>query len=124
MKPLLSPAQAARLLDEVIYERVVDAIDLRAIHAFECELSQLLLDLGPMAESPLGAAKVMIEAALARLPSDPRRYLSPGGYADDDCPLCSLDADAPDAPDARRPEPAHAARDPVAKPATRPAQRS
>ncbi len=37
--PLLAPEQAGRLLDEIIYERVLGCIDVDALLTFECELS-------------------------------------------------------------------------------------
>jgi hypothetical protein len=87
--PLLAPDKAARLLDDVIYERVLDCIDLDALFAVEVDLWAALSECDATDDDHMVKllAKQMIERALGRIPDDPRRYASvqPFGF---DCPDC------------------------------------
>ena len=79
--PLFSPAQAAALLDQVIYEQVLESIDLDAIYRLERSLAVLLAELpGMTAEHVPDALRALIDRALLRLPGDIRRYLRHGPF--------------------------------------------
>ena len=88
--PLIAPEHAARLLDDVLYERVLDCIDLQKLFLVEVELWVALAecDIAETDEAAKQLAKQMIDRALRRLPDDDRRYslLPPFGPACADCP--------------------------------------
>jgi hypothetical protein len=74
--PLVTPAQAASLLDEVIYEQVVECIDLDALYRLEHSLTLLVGELDGIADDRVcKTAKAMLARALRRLPDDVWRYL-------------------------------------------------
>jgi hypothetical protein len=74
--PLVTPAQAASQLDEVIYEQVVECIDLDALYRLEHSLTLLVGELdGITDERVCETAKAMLARALRRLPDDVWRYL-------------------------------------------------
>ena len=74
-----TPAQAARLLDEVIYEQVVECIDLDALCRLEHSLTLLVGELDGISDDRVcETAKAMLNRALRRLPDDVWRYLRPG----------------------------------------------
>lgn len=82
---MIAPEQASKLLDDVIYERVLRHIDIEGLHAFEIELWLALHDCG--IESDTGAqARELIDRALARFRDDPVRVMRSGPFAD--CDLC------------------------------------
>jgi len=90
-EPLMTPDQASKLLEEVIYERVVSFIDTELLFAFEQEL-WFAYDVAGCADEedvPM-IVKALIDRALMRFCDDPRRYIDIGGPADldDDCELC------------------------------------
>lgn len=90
ISPLMSPLRAEVLLADVIYERVVECIDLVRLADIEHELAELHADQPPCDRAASDAwARSTIESALARLPADPRRYLQFG-----DCGLCAAEAAA------------------------------
>lgn len=65
--PLLAPDKASKLLDEVIYERVLGCIDVDALLHFECELSCAFDECGFRdSVHALDLAKDMIDRALHR----------------------------------------------------------
>ena len=97
--PLLAPAQASKLLEEVIYERVLDFIDLDGLFAFERELWCAYDDAGVADEADVPKlVKAMIDRALLRFCEDPRRYIDFGPCAPfgsdpfGDCELCEQEA--------------------------------
>lgn len=96
--PLLLPEQADRLLEEVIYERVLSCIDLDALLAFESELGCAFDQCGVVGDDKLAQlAKEMIDRALRRICDDPRRYAyMPGALSCDEepsgCELCDDEA--------------------------------
>jgi hypothetical protein len=66
--PLLAPDKASKLLDEIIYERVLACIDVDALLHFECELSCAFAECrfdGAAGSSEL--AREMIDRALHRV---------------------------------------------------------
>lgn len=88
--PLLTPAQAAGLLDQVVYEQVLECIDLDALYRLEQSLTMLVGEIEGIPDDRIcDLATAMLDRALLRLPDDVRRYLRaadwpPGG----DCELC------------------------------------
>ena len=95
--PLLTPAQAATLLDQVIYEQVLECIDLDALYRLEQSLAMLVGEIeGVPGEHSCELATAMLDRALLRLPDDVRRYLQAADWpALGDCELCG-EAERPD----------------------------
>jgi hypothetical protein len=94
---VIGPEQASKLLDDVIYERVLKHIDIEGLHAFELELWVALQDCG--IESDIAAkARELIDHALARFRDDPVRSMEPFGG----CELCEEEALAHARPAPRR----------------------
>jgi len=98
--PLLPPARAARLLDDVIFARVAELIDLPRLYDLEALLALQLESLGVEGEGARATAKAMVDRALARIARTSRRWTrrapprtaaNAGGTADADA-----DADADD----------------------------
>ncbi|HEY5926715.1 MAG TPA: hypothetical protein VIV11_33745 [Kofleriaceae bacterium] len=85
--PLLAPDKAAKLLDDVLYERVLGCIDLEALFMIEVDLWVALSDCEGDDEATKHVAKDMIDRALRRLPDEERRYgmMRPFGM---ECPDC------------------------------------
>ena len=105
--PLLAPAQAAVLLDQVIYEQVLECVDLDALYRIEQSLTMIVADFEGDADRAGDVAKAIIDRALLRIPDDVRSYLhAVSGPPFDDCELCDEEA----CPRERPPKP---------KPATR-----
>jgi hypothetical protein len=95
--PLLAPAQAAILLDQVIYEQVVECIDLDALYRLEQSLIMIVADFEGDAGRAGDVAKAIIDRALLRIPDDVRSYLhAMAGPPFAGCELC--DEEAPQAP--------------------------
>ena len=73
---MLSPIQASSLLELMIYERVLECIDLDALYRVEQGLMSTVSDVvGVSLEQASYAAKSMIDRSLLRLPSHARSYL-------------------------------------------------
>ena len=86
--PLLAPDQASKLLDDVLYERVLGCIDLQALFMVEVDLWVALSDACIAdEEGAKRVAKDMIDRALRRLPDEERRYgpMRPFGFECEDC---------------------------------------
>ena len=82
MTALLTAAQAARLLDEVIYERLVELVDFDGVWRLEQSLAMELGQLDGLADDAVDElSKGMLDRAFRRLGDDPRRYtnISPFG---------------------------------------------
>ncbi len=90
--PLLAPEHAAKLLDEVIYERVLSFIDLDALYEFEQELWCAYEEAGVTnTEDVPRIVKEMVDRALMRFCEEPRRYVDFRGESPlpfGDCELC------------------------------------
>ena len=71
----MSPALAAKLLDDVLYQRVLDCIDLEALAHLEQELWAAVYDGGTNEDDSLRVAHEMLDRAFERMQRDPRRYL-------------------------------------------------
>ena len=79
--PLFTPTQAAALLDQLIYEQVLESVDLDALYRLEQSLTMMVGELHgvPFAQAT-ESAKAVIERCLVRLPDDIRRYLRAGPF--------------------------------------------
>lgn len=80
---------APKLLEDVIYERVIRHIDVAGLHRFELEL-WLSLREHASEEMSFGTARAMIDRALDRFRTDPRRIESDSPFGD--CELCAEEA--------------------------------
>jgi len=79
--PLFTPLQAAALLDQLIYEQVLEAVDLDALYRLEQSLTMMVGELHgvPFAQAT-ESAQAVLERCLLRLPDDIRRYLRAGPF--------------------------------------------
>lgn len=75
---------ASKLLDDVIYQRVLSCIDLEELALLEQELWTSIYATGPGDEASLRLAREMLDRAFARVQRDPRRYVLQG----DDGSIC------------------------------------
>jgi hypothetical protein len=83
---------AAKLLDDVLYARVLECLDVRKLFMIELDLWVALCESqGEPEQRARALAKDMIDRSLARVVGDPDRYepLEPFGM---DCELCGDDA--------------------------------
>jgi hypothetical protein len=73
--PLLAPDQASKLLDDVLYERVLGCVDLEALFMVEVDLWVALSECEVADdEAAKRVAKDMIDRALGRLVGEECRY--------------------------------------------------
>lgn len=88
--PLLTPAQAQVLLDQVIYEQVLACLDLDALFRLEQSLTTLIGELDGIADDRVcELTKAMLDRALLRLPDDVWCYLRAGdGPPGGGCAAC------------------------------------
>lgn len=101
--PLIAPHQAAVLLDQVIYEQVLECVDLDALYRLEQSLTMMVADYDRDRAGEV--AQAIIDRALLRLPVDVRSYLHAiAGPPFDGCELC--DEEPRPAARASRPRPA------------------
>lgn len=103
--PLLTPAQAAILLDQVVYEQVLECIDLEALYRLEQSLTMMVGELEGVPDDHVGdMATAMVDRALLRLPGDVRGYLRAAGWrAPEGCELCEDEARSSNQAPARPP---------------------
>ena len=74
--PPLSAGQVADLLDQVIFEQVIECVDLDALYGVEQSLMMLVGEIdGIAADQICDLATALLDRALLRLPKDVRRYL-------------------------------------------------
>ena len=73
-RPLLAPDRAARLLDDVIFTRVAELIDLAALYDLEAMLALQLDNLGVGEDHARTLAKAMVDRALMRVARTSRRW--------------------------------------------------
>jgi hypothetical protein len=79
--PLFTPAQAAALLDQLIYEQVLESVDLDALYRLEQSLTMMVGELhGVSFAEATESATAVIDRCLLRLPDDIRRYLRAGPF--------------------------------------------
>ena len=83
--PLLAPEHAAKLLDEVVYERVLALVDLDGLYRFEQELWFAFHECGIEGDHVPELVKDMLDRALVRALGDPRRYAT---FGPPECSLC------------------------------------
>jgi hypothetical protein len=100
--PLIAPGDAGKLLDEIIYERVLSCIDVDALLTFECELSSAFdecdFDGDPAAPD---LAKEMIDRAMHRAREERWEAHLRGSRSCDSLPWdCELCEEAPVKPSA------------------------
>jgi hypothetical protein len=87
--PLLPPAHAAVLLDEVIYEQVLECVDLDALVRLERSLVLMIGEIDDVSDDRArDLAMSMIDRAVVRLPDDVRGYLKVANLLSLDCELC------------------------------------
>ena len=91
---LVTPAQAAVLLDHVIYEQVLECVDVDALVALEQSLTLMLGEVdGVPCERARQLATSMLDRAILRLPDDVRRYMRAAHVLSfDGCELCEEEA--------------------------------
>ncbi len=72
---MITAELAGKLLEDVIYQRVLGCIDLDELSLIEHDLWASLYDLGPSDDEAWQLAREMLDQAFARIQRDPRRYL-------------------------------------------------
>ena len=94
LPPLLTPVQAAVLLDQVIYEQVLECVDLDALYHVAQSLDSMIGEIDGVASEHVGElARSILDRALLRLPDDLRGYLRVSEWAArEDCVLCQAEA--------------------------------
>jgi hypothetical protein len=92
--PLLTPTQAAVLLDQVIYEQVLSCIDLDELYRVGHSLTAMIDELDGIPGDRAGdLARSILDRAILRLPDDLRGYLRVSELAARDaCFLCEEEA--------------------------------
>ena len=93
--PLLTPGQAATLLDQVVYEQVLECVDLDALHRVQQSLTMMMGELDGVPDDHVeDMAADMLDRMLARMPRDLRTYLQATNWAPfGDCELCEDEAE-------------------------------
>jgi hypothetical protein len=94
LPPLLTPIQAAVLLDQVVYEQVLECVDLDALYRVAQSLDTMIGEIDGIADDQVGElARSMLDRALLRLPDDLRAYLRVSEWtARENCVLCQAEA--------------------------------
>ena len=94
LPPLLTPAQAAALLDQVVYEQVLECVDLDQLHHVAQSLDSMIGEIDGIADDQVSElARSILDRALLRLPDDLRGYLRVSELAArEDCILCQAEA--------------------------------
>ena len=94
LPPLLTPAQAAALLDQVVYEQVLECVDLEQLYHVAQSLDSMIGEIDGIPDDRAGdLARSILDRALLRLPDDLRGYLRVSEYAArDECILCQAEA--------------------------------
>lgn len=72
---MIAPDVAGKLLEDVLYQRVLDCIDLEGLSELEQELWGAVYDTGSSDDESLRIARELLDRAFARIQRDPRRYL-------------------------------------------------
>jgi len=91
--PLMSKEQATKLLEEVVYERVLACVQLMSLFRFELDLWVAVHEAGlGDEERSREIASEMIDRALHRVADDEQRYA-----LFDQCEVCGDDAPKPSA---------------------------
>jgi hypothetical protein len=87
---VITPEKAGKLLDEVVFERVVSFVDLQGLCLFQQELEFSLIEIGVDYDEVAQVAREMVDNALQRLSEDERLVAYEGGFTD--CDLCEAEA--------------------------------
>jgi hypothetical protein len=91
--PLLTPAQAKDLLEQVLFEQVVECLDLDALYRLEQSLTMLVGEIDGVASDKVAdTARAMLDRALLRLPDNVRAYLNMTSLLSSHCELCEDEA--------------------------------
>ena len=92
--PLLTPAQAAALLDQVVYEQILECVDLDALYHVAQSLDTMIGEVEGIPDDRVGElARSILDRALLRLLDELRGYLGVSEWASrDDCVLCQAEA--------------------------------
>jgi hypothetical protein len=90
--PLMSPEQAAKVLERVIYEQVASCIDFELLQTTEHELCFALFDVGVDTDDVQALAAQLIDVALDQLKRDARRTIDVRSSPFPDCDLCEEEA--------------------------------
>jgi len=88
---VIGTEMATRLLDDVIYQRVLGCIDLEELALLEQELWMSVRAVGRDADESLQHAREILDRAFARIQNDPQRYVL--GF-DDPAACAPLEPDA------------------------------
>lgn len=91
-QPLIAADVASKLLDEVIYERVLSFVDLDGLFDFEQQLWHAVRESGIAENEIADRVKDMVDAALKRLVDEPQRYMTLAAGDGFDCELCEEEA--------------------------------
>src|SRR5262249_45068442 len=93
LPPLPTPAPAPVLLDQVIYQQVLECVDLDALFHVAQSLDSMIGEIGGIPDDRIGEhARSMLDRALRRLPDDLRGYLRVTELAlREDCVLCQAE---------------------------------
>jgi hypothetical protein len=84
---VIAPDKAGKLLDEVVFERVMSFVDLKGLCLFQQELEFALIEVGVEYDEVAQVAKGMVDDALHRVADDPRyEAYAPGTSRE--CALC------------------------------------
>lgn len=114
LPPLLTPGQATALLDQIVYEQVLECVDLDALfhvaQSLDSMVGEIISQIDRRIEGQTGGrldgqtggtagdraddlARSILDRALLRLPDDLRGYLRVSEYAArEDCFLCQAEA--------------------------------
>lgn len=86
----LTADHAAQLLDELLFERVANLLDVAALYDLEATLTHQIEQLGVPCDHARTRARTMIDRALLRIAQKPRRWLPTTGPAPgiECCALC------------------------------------
>jgi hypothetical protein len=90
--PLLTPVQAQVLLEQVLFEQVLECLDLDAIYRLEQSLTMMVGELdGVVEDKASDTTKAMLDRALLRLPENIRGYLNMTNLLRSHCELCEAE---------------------------------
>jgi hypothetical protein len=88
---VLGPAQIANLLERVVHDRVLDAVDLLGVYRLEISIAAMIGELDGIAEAHAAElAAAMIDRAVQRLPDDLRRLRRDDDWLPDPAGSCFL----------------------------------
>ena len=96
---MIAPDKAAKLLEEVVLERIMSFVDLKGLCLFQQELEVALIEVGVEYDEVNEVAREMVDDELRRLADDPRyeaygpdtpreRALATTGICGETCVLC------------------------------------